>query len=183
MQSSLTFLRKVFWLSVAGMLTQFVLMFAMKVGLELAIDSVTRNNPGLLQLYTQVQEQSDFGSMTLYASDLDRFFRTMDPIFSRLNWHVLALLTGLAGFSLLGYTFGRLAGTLDYLGMLILFSLPTGQNPITVALILADRGVDEAQFGWPSMLFLLLTQMLALYLSGWLGMQAYRRARARLTKR
>lgn len=183
MQSLLPWVRRVFWLSAAGLFTQIVLMLTMAVGLELSIHSLTRQNAQLATLYRQVQTNSDLVALTTYSSDVDSFFKTMNPIFSQLNWPLLALLTGAAGFAFLGYLFGRLSGTVEYAGALVVLSLIGGQNPVIVAMVLSDRGVEQATFGWPMQVLLLLSQLLILYAAAWLGQRAYLRGRRSVTTR
>src|SRR5687768_6528802 len=103
MQAALPWVRRIFWISAAGLLTQLVLMLTMAVALELSIHFLTKHNAALQALYEQVQSQSDLVALATYSSDIDSFFRSMDPIFSQLNWPVLAFLSGIAGFAFLGF--------------------------------------------------------------------------------
>ena len=160
--------RRLIWLAICGMLMQVGLGVAWLATVLVAVSHLTVNRPELRKLYLQVQQQQ-ISPLTPSSSDAERFFETMAPIFSQLNWPLIALISSVLSFSVLGFVYARMTGTTDYLGLLPVLGLLSGQNPVTMAMAFAEQGVTQARFSHWLEVLLLLAQLLSLYLCGWLG--------------
>ena len=167
--------RRILWLGICGMLMQLGLGMTWLATVLVAVSQITAGNPELRKIYLKVQEQQNLSPLSPSSSDAERFFETMGPIFAQLNWPVIALISGLISFGLLGFAYGRITGTTDYLGILPALGLLSGQNPITMAMAFADQGVKLAHFSHPLEAALLLSQLVGLYLGGAIGVWFYRR--------
>lgn len=174
MNSTISLGRKLFWLSLVGLLMQFTLGLTWVACTAVVVSQITHRDPALSKLYKEIQEKQSFSSVTPSASDAQRYIESMKPILAKVPWAALALVSSLLGFSFLGFFYGRMSGSSDYFGVLPLFSILSGQNPITLALTLVDQGVDQAQLHWALQFTILLTQMLTGYFFAILGSRVFR---------
>lgn len=174
MSSTISLGRKLFWLSLVGLLMQFTLGLTWVACTAVVVSQITHRDPALSKLYKEIQEKQSFSSVTPSASDAQRYIESMKPILARVPWAALAVTSSLLGFGFLGFFYGRMSGSSDYFGILPVFSILSGQNPITMALALVDQGIDQAQLHWLAQGALLLVQMLAGYFFAALGSRIFR---------
>lgn len=172
----MTFRRKLFWLSIVGLGMQLGLGLVWFSVLMVMVSQVTSADPALKQIYMKVQQQAST-SLNPSQSETERFLDTMMPIFQQIPWEVVVIGSSVLGFAVLGFAYGRVSGSTDYLGVLPALALLSGQNPITMAMMVADRGIVGADFSMFGQVGLLLLQLLVLYLAGALGARL-RRGRA-----
>lgn len=159
--------RRVFRIALTALVMQFVLSVAWLATLAILISQLTASNPELRKIYLQVQQQSN--TLSNSNTDADRFFEAMTPIFVQLDWTTVTLITGILGFSLVGFAYGRLTGTTDSVAVLPALALLAGQNPVSLAMDFSDRGISLATLSFPQQVMLLASQMVVLLLSAGLG--------------
>jgi hypothetical protein len=169
--------RRFIWLGICGMLMQLGLGVAWMATVLMSVSHLTVRRPALREVYLKVQ-QKQMSPLTPSSSDAERFFESMAPIFSQLHWPLIAVVSSVLSFAVLGFLYARITGTTDYLGLLPVLGLLSGQNPITMAMAFAEQGVTQARFSHPLELVILLTQLLTLYAFGALGCWFHRRKQA-----
>lgn len=165
--------RRLIWLGILGLLLGPGLAFLWLACVMVGVSHYTATRPEMLKLYQQAQQT--ISVLTPTSSDQERVFELMAPIFSQLNWGVIAVVTGMLGFGIIGFLYGRVTGSIDLLGTFPIMSLLTGQNPITMAMSFSAQGVAQAKFSHPFEVVLLVTQLLSLYGMGALGMWFHQR--------
>lgn len=168
--------RRWLWLGITGLLMQVGIYLVWLCFMLVSVSQLTARHPELAKLFEQVNKQQS--ALTVSSSDAERYFETMAPIFSQLPWPLIAVLTSLVAFVGLGYFFGRTTGSTDYLGLLPIMGLLSGQNPITLAMVFAEQGVSQARFPHWLEALLLLIQLISLYGGGLLGSRVHLRKAA-----
>jgi hypothetical protein len=105
----------------------------------------------------------------------------MAPIFTRMNWFSVTVVSSILGFSLVGFLYVRLSGKLEWAGALPLLALLGGQSPSMVSIALAQHGVTSAQLSFPEQAAVLAIQVLTVYGCGALGWRLRRRRMLKLS--
>jgi len=160
---------RIFWLSAVGILMQLGLSFAWFACVVIVVSHLTAGDPELQKIYLKVQQHQSLTGLTPSGSDADRFFEEMRPILSQVPWLAVGCVASLFSFGVLGFLYARLSGTIDYVGMLPVLAILTGQNPLNLTLMVQERGIREAQLGWGAQFLMLLLQVLAAFGGAQLG--------------
>ena len=108
-----------------------------------------------------------------------KYLQTLAPVFERIDWFVVSVLSSLMAFSVLGFFCCRLSGSMDYLGILPVLSILSGQNPAILSVALAERGMSAASLGFGQQVALLALQVTTVYLFGSMGTFLHRRRRGK----
>jgi hypothetical protein len=169
----MSFRQKLLWLSLVGLTMQFGLGLVWFSVLMVFVSQVTSADPALKQIYLKVQQQAAT-SLSPSQSETERFLDNMLPIFQQVPWPTVAVVSSLLGFVVLGFLYGRISGSVDFLGALPVLALLSGQNPITMAMMVADRGIEGAHFGWLGQIAMLVLQLITIYIGGWLGARLWK---------
>ncbi len=142
---------------------QLGLSFAWFACVVIVVSHLTAGDPELQKIYLKVQQHQTLTGLTPSGSDADRFFEEMRPILSQVPWLAVGCVASLFSFGALGFLYARLSGTMDYVGMLPVLAILTGQNPLNLTLMVHERGIREAQLGWGPQFLMLLLQVLAAF--------------------
>lgn len=140
---------------------QFILGLTWVACTALAVSLVAQGDPELAKLYQQVQQQHSSSGSNPGPHEVHRYLEGLMPILLQVGWGWVALASSLLGFFFLGFVYGRMCGSSDYIGVLVLFSMFSGQNPLTLALEMSNQGVSSAHLSWPLQILLVLLQLLA----------------------
>lgn len=139
------------------------------------------DDPAIAKKMEQVSKASQALSYEQAQNDTEvqKFFDTINPIFSQVNWWAVALVTALLAFSLLGFLYAAISGQAEWLGWLPMIGLATGQNPALLSDTLVDKGISAAQLTLGQQVAVLAVELLAVYAFGVLGARWHARRKAR----